>query len=322
MGALTVLDPGMMTTVQDLGRPGLASIGVPEGGAADPLALRVGNRLLGNPDGAAGLEMTMLGGTFAFEGDGAIALAGGEARAVLESSDDAGVLPAPWCTPINIRAGARLRIAPIVRGVRAYLCIRGGVRVQPALGSSSTLLSARFGGLDGRALRNGDRLEWNEVHANRPIMSPAVARVMLDEVLVRRSLRAVAGSHASEFADAETSAFWDSTFTVSQRSDRIGVRLAGHVGSAAKAVGTGRMASEGMMCGAVQIPPGGEPIVLLVDHPTTGGYPVIACVATVDLPALGQLRPGDRVGFERITQASALALLHDRERRLAGEAAA
>lgn len=319
MGALTVLNPGMLTTVQDLGRPGYASIGVPQGGAADPLALRVGNRLLGNPEGAAALELTLVGGTYAFATDGVIALAGAEANTVLESGGKTS--PVPSCAAIHVRAGDRLRVGPITRGARTYLCIRGGVRVEPVLGSSSTFLGAGFGGLQGRPLRHDDRVEWGGAQGAQPALSPVVARALVENVLARRRLRAVAGSHAGSFTDDEVSAFWSRMFTVSPRSDRVGVRLSGHIG-AERGAATGRMVSEGMMCGAVQVPPSGEPIALLADHPTTGGYPVIACIATVDLPVLGQLRPGDAVGFECVSQAAALELLRERERQLAEAAAA
>lgn len=322
MGVLTVIEGGMLTTVQDLGRAGLASIGVPAGGSADPLALRLGNRLVGNAEGSPALEMTMLGGTFAFEHDAAIVLTGGEVRASIDDERRAASRPAPAATPISIRAGERLRIGPIVRGVRAYLCIRGGLNVSPMLNSASTFLGAGFGGRDGRALQEGDRLEWGSEESSparqwvdAPPTSPALTttRTMIEETLTRRKLRAVDGSHAAEFDAAVSPAFWSSSFTVSSKSDRVGVRLGGNVGQASSA---GRMPSQGMMCGAIQIPPSGEPIILMVDHPTTGGYPVIACIATVDLPVLGQLRPNDRISFERVSQATALALLRERERRI------
>lgn len=316
MGVLSVIDGGMMTTVQDLGRAGLASIGVPAGGAADPIALRLGNRLVGNDDGSAALEMTMLGGTFAFDQDAIIALVGGDVRASIEDNRQATSRSVPVVTPTAIRAGERLRVGPIVRGVRTYLCIRGGLSIRHVLKSASTFLGAQFGGLDGRALRAGDRLEWggdSSIDAAPASRTMTVARTMTEETLTRRMLRAVDGSDADQFDAAARAVFWNATFTVSSRSDRVGVRLSGNTGQASS---SGRMPSQGMMCGAIQIPPNGEPIILMVDHPTTGGYPVIACIATVDLPVLGQLRPNDRITFERVTQADALARLREREQRI------
>ena len=147
-------------------------------------------------------------------------------------------------------------------------------------------------------------------------MTPSAGASLIDETLHRKVLRAVDGAHAGEFNPQSAAGFWGSSFTVSVRSDRVGVRLESRIRAGASA---GEMVSEGMMCGAVQVPPGGDPIVLMVDYPTTGGYPVIACVATVDLGALGQLRPGDRVRFERVTPAAALELFRQRERVLNGE---
>lgn len=310
MARLTVIEPGMLTTVQDGGRFGHAAMGVPESGAADALALRIGNRMVGNAAGAAALEMTLMGGTFAFERDAVVSLAGGNTRAVLESGS--GVRPA-GLGAMRVGAGERLRVGPVVRGVRTYLCVRGGIAVPAALGSCSTCLAAAFGGLDGRALRKGDVLSIGDAAAREPVEAAPVAAAVIEETLSRRTLRAVDGAQAAEFDDGAARRFWSSAFTVSSRSDRVGIRLEGSIGEA----GAGRMRSEGMPCGAVQVPPGGEPIALMVDHPTTGGYPVIACVASVDLPVLGQLRPGDTVRFERVTQAVALAALAERERVLA-----
>ncbi len=315
MGLLRVIEPGMHTTVQDLGRTGLGAIGVARGGAADPLSLRIGNRLVGNPDGAAALEMTLLGGSFTFEHDAIIVLTGGDVLPSIESGD--GPREVPACIPIAIRAGERLTTGPIVRGVRTYLCIAGGIAVPRVLGSASTHLAAGFGGFAGRALRHGDTLEFGAISARSP--SPELARSaprFIERALARRVLRAVEGAHAGTFDAPATREFWSRPFTASSRSDRVGVRLHGRIALAASG---GTMPSEGMMCGAVQVPPGGEPIILLVDHPTTGGYPVIASTATVDLPVLGQLRPGDDVRFERITPEAARALLRQHEGELNAE---
>ena len=259
--------------------------------------------------------MTLLGGTFLFEHDTVIALTGGDVLPSVEATD--GPREVPGCMPIAIRAGERLTIGPIVRGVRTYLCIAGGVVVPKVLGSASTHLGAGFGGFAGRALRHDDTLEFAASALGVPVpgLASSAARVT-ERTLSQRLLRAVNGAHAGAFDAAATREFWSRPFTVSSRSDRVGVRLHGRIASAASG---GVMPSEGMMCGAVQMPPGGEPIILLVDHPTTGGYPVIACIASVDLPVLGQLRPGDDVRFERVTPEAARQLLRRHEGELNAE---
>jgi biotin-dependent carboxylase-like uncharacterized protein len=312
MGVMRVVEPGMFTTVQDLGRSGWAAIGVAPGGAVDALSLRVGNRLVGNADGAASLEMTMVGGTFDFEQDATIVVAGGEVSGSVGGGGAART--SEMARPMEIRRGERLRLGPITRGVRAYLCVRGGIMVESVLGSASTHAGAGFGGVQGRALRRGDVVEIGPARGQVGAGTPwARAGTLVDEALERRTLRAVEGAQIAAFAGASASAFWSSEFVVSSQSDRVGLRLQGRIGAANLG---GRMASEGMMFGAVQVPEGGEPIVLMADHPTTGGYPVIACVATVDLPSLGQLRPGDRVRFERVTAGAARELFRERERAL------
>lgn len=326
MGTLRVINPGRLTTVQDLGRPGVASMGVPTGGAADSLSLRIANRLVGNADNAAGLEMTMLGGSFEFENDTHIAIAGGEACVEIESKSGA-IRNAQMCTRIQVRSGDTVRVGPIVRGVRTYLSIAGGIDVPQVLGSASTLLGAKLGGLEGRALRAGDQISWRDAALNetsnhqasfaiRTRLSVTLTSELNSQLLGRSVLRATDGPHFEEFDKPSLVAFWNGSFRVSSRSDRVGVRLESVHNNIANASSGGRMPSMGMMCGAVQVPPGGEPIILMADHPTTGGYPVIACVASVDLPRLGQLRPGEAIRFARVTREDALRAFQEQELQL------
>lgn len=313
---IRVIEPGMLTTVQDLGRPGWSAVGVARGGAADPLSLRVGNRLVGNPDGAAALEMTLLGGSFEFPRGAVVALAGGCVAARVESGG--GARPASAWAPFDIRGGERLRVGAIRGGVRCYLCVSGGIAVPEVLGSRSTHLAGEFGGFAGGALRAGDELGVGD-DARPPADAPTAerARRLCETLLARRALRAVDGAQSDAFGADAVAAFWSMKFEVSMQSDRAGVRLCGRIGSSPL---EGSMPSEGMSPGAVQVPRTTTPIVLLVDHPTTGGYPVIACVAAVDLPVLGQVAPGDVLRFERVSRAEARALHAEQERRLAEEA--
>ena len=311
MGALRVIEPGMLTTVQDLGREGFAAFGAPVGGAADSLSLRVGNRLVGNQEGAAGIEMTLLGGVFEFEDDAVVAVVGGEVEARL------GEKAVESCAAVQVRRGGSLRIGRVLTGCRVYLCARGGVRVRQVMGSSSTHLAVGIGGFERRALKAGDRVEIGEPAFLLPLpqgggWGEGAVREQVRGMCDRRMVRLVVGSR---FSAAAVRAFVGGEYKVLAQSDRVGLRLDGPT---IEAPDGGRMISEGMMFGAVQVPENGKPIVLMADHPTTGGYPVVGCAASVDLPTLWQLRPGDLVRFEPVDGQVARQLYRDREAILAG----
>lgn len=307
---LRVISPGVQSLVQDLGRPGYASIGVPSGGAADALSLAVGNRVIGNADHAPAIELAMIGLDAAVECDATICLSGAKAAAVIERGGESTDI-APL-TATRLHAGERLRIGRIGPGLRAYLCIAGGVRVPSVLGSASTLVSAAMGGLDGRALRVGDLIEPGAMRGDpirdsqRPATRPSLAS-WLQRRLRPERIRVVESIDADTLGRGVLDALLATTFTVSLASNRVGLRLEvpGGLPDALARSSSGRTASMGMTCGAIELPPGGEPLVLGVDHPTTGGYPVPACVIEADLPALGQLGPRDSVRFERVDRETA-----------------
>lgn len=312
MGTLIVRSPGLHSTIQALPRSGAAWLGVAPGGAADPLSWRLGNRLVGCGAGAA-IEMTLVGGAFEFESDAAIAITGGPTMPTL-TAPGGSARPIPTHAPVRVRAGERLEIGLISTGARAYLCVEGGLDVPEVLGSRSTHIAAGFGGLAGRALRTGDRLACRVRRSGAAVAENA--RAVVEEVrraVFRRELRALPGPHADRFSAAALDLFWSSAFRVSNRSDRVGLRLDG---PRIESPAGGRMVSEGMTWGAVQIPGDGRPIILGCDHPTTGGYPVIACVASVDLPALGQLRPGDTIQLLPETPINALRAFREQRARL------
>lgn len=312
MGTLLVIEPGMLTAVQDLGREGMGATGIPVGGAADTLSFRAGNRLVGNADDAAGLEMTLTGATIQFESDAFVALTGGATGATAARPGAAARAIAPL-QPVPIAGGSRLTIGAILGGARGYLCVRGGINVPKVLASASTHLGAEFGGFGGRALRAGDRLEFHDTpgHPLDRRVAPG-ADQLLGVLSGERTLAAIDGAHQALFDPVAIELFWSSTFKVSSQSNRVGVRLQGpRVASPAG----GQLVSEGMPPGAIQVPESGEPIVLGVDHPTTGGYPVIACVATADLCILGRARPGDTVRFRRVSLQEARAMHRRQEER-------
>ncbi|MBZ5637641.1 MAG: biotin-dependent carboxyltransferase family protein [Acidobacteriia bacterium] len=305
-GAVRVVVPGLLTTVQDLGRFGYGELGVSPAGAADPLSLRIGNRLVGNDEGAAALEMTLVGGTFEFERPAVIALAGSDFVPRLEGAEVEN-----W-TPLEVGAGATLRLEATRDGARAYLCVRGGIEVPEILGSAATHLLVGIGGFGGRSLRAGDRLPVGE----RVASDPAPGGIEPDAVpgLLRRDvLRVTPGPQAGWFSRDEVAAFHAASYLVTETSNRMGIRLDGRSLRAAPAR---ELLTEGVSPGAVQVPPDGLPIVLLVEHPATGGYPKIAAVASADFHALGQLRPRDLVRFEPVSLDDALALLREQEEAL------
>jgi biotin-dependent carboxylase-like uncharacterized protein len=302
---LEVLDPGLFTTVQDAGRPGHARLGVSAAGAADPVALRLANLLAGNDGGAPALEMTLAGGTFRFAEAAMVALGGADMEAALDGRP----LP-PW-TAARAAPGATLRCGATRRGARTVLAIGGGIAVPPVLDSASTHVPSGLGGLEGRALRRGDRLPLGAspdvVRAGR---LDAETRARLEPAA---AIRVTRGAQWEALPAAARQALFDAPFTVSATSDRMGIRLDGpridgHDG--------GTMITEGMPLGAIQIPPGGQPVILFVDHQTTGGYPVIAVVVSADLARLGQLRPGEPVRFDLVSLEEARALLIEQARWL------
>ncbi|NLH12186.1 MAG: biotin-dependent carboxyltransferase family protein, partial [Holophagae bacterium] len=276
--------------------------------AADPLSLRIANLLVGNPEGAAALEITLSACALRLLRDAVLATAGAEMAVRVDSR----AVPA-W-QPVLARAGQVLELGPADEGARAYLAVRGGLAVPVALGSASTHLAAGFGGVEGRSLCAGDILRvW-------PVTAPSSRRYGVVEPALRAfltradTLRVLPGPHARALGTQALAALSGGTFIVSARSDRTGVRLSGEPVCA----GTGTLLTEGVPTGAVQVPPDGQPIVMLADHPATGGYPQLASVIAADLHRLGQLRPGRAVRFDIVDEATAAAALAELERVVAG----
>ena len=295
---IEVLEPGALSSVQTAGgRIGWRHLGVPVGGAADAWSARLANRLVGNPDDAALLEITLVGPALRFGTAARVAVTGGG----FEASVDGHRLPPHQAH--EVRAGATLRIGDGEgEGLRAYLAVGGGITVEPLLGSAATDLRSGFGGQEGRALRTGDTLafgtasgrarRWTGTREDGPI-------------------RIVVGPHADRLApDAIAAAAW----TVSTDSDRTGMRLDGPRLEPADA----EVASMGLPPGAIQVPPDGRPIVMLADRPVTGGYPVPACVIAADVGRVAQLRPGDPLRFASVSVEAA----REANRRAADELAA
>ncbi len=312
MRRLAVKQPGPRTTVEDLGRRDVARYGVPPGGAFDPLGLRAANRLVGNSDGAAGLELTLMGPTLENTGDEPIvaALVGTAIEAALVRGDTRATVAAH--RPFVVPAGGTLRLAAPLRAARAWLALSGGIEVRDVLGSRSTYVPGGFGGFQGRALRAGDEIMVGPPGAAAP------ERAWEDPTTNTRSdvhLGLLAGPQEAEFGPAVLEALCATPWQAQPTSDRTGVRLAPPDGETAPPFGAPPgIPPEGTTLGAVQVPPDGCPILLGPDRPITGGYAKPAIVVRAHLGRLARLRPGEVVRFERFTLDQAVAL---DERRIA-----
>ncbi|MGH7320840.1 MAG: biotin-dependent carboxyltransferase family protein [Candidatus Rokuibacteriota bacterium] len=306
MSDLVVIEPGLLTTVQDLGRPGYQRVGIPPSGPLDRTAFILANRLCGNPDGAAGLELTLRGPRLEVRRECVVAVTGAEMGMSVNGQE------APTWTAVRVRPGDLLGFRMVTAGCRAYLAVAGGLDTPLALGSRATYLRGRLGGVEGRALQKGDGL---------PIGRPALA---LDRILGRTvpparrpacpsevECRVILGPQDDRFTAGGLAAFLEGPYEVTPQADRMGYRLKGPV--ILHATGHDIM-SDGIPLGGIQVPGEGQPIVLLVDRQTTGGYTKIATVISVDIGRLGQTKPGHRVRFRRVT-------VGDAHRALAAEAA-
>lgn len=320
--SITVLKPGMLSTLQDGGRYGFQHLGVPVSGAMDFFSHRIANILADNKADEATLEITLRGPRLRFERDALIALCGADLSPTID-----GVV-APEGKAARVRAGAVLDFGDSVAGCRAYLAIHGGFDVPVVMGSRSTYDSARIGGLDGRALRRGDVLSPGNAKSSaypglaralaaskRSFAAPKWAVNQHIEKLGRslQIVRILAGRHWDAFPNAARALLTAQEFRVASDSNRMGCRLEGQ---GIVAGGPTEILSEAVTFGTIQIPPSGKPIVLMADRQTVGGYPKIAEVATVDLHVLAQLRPGDRLRFELASLAQAQALWLKREQEI------
>lgn len=304
--SLVVVRPGLLTTVQDLGRWGHQGLGVPVAGAMDTRSLRQANLLVGNADGAAGLEVTLLGPTLRASAPLVAAVVGAD----LELRVDGRRVPVGRV--FDVPAGGELAIGSGAPGTgsRAYLAVAGGIDTPPVLASRSTHLVSRMGGLGGRALHAGDVLTIGGLAQDGPRRGVTVAPVTAP---ADGRLRVLLGPQDDWFAPATLETFLAARFTVSARSDRMGFRLEGPPVVASRKA---ELVSEPVAFGAIQVPSGGAPILLMADRQTAGGYPKIATVIAADLPLAGQLAPGATLRFTACTRSEARAALIAREREI------
>lgn len=279
--ALAVVRAGALTTVQDRGRPGHAHLGVPRSGALDAPAATLVNRLVGNPLDAAVLETTLNGCAVRPRSAVTVAVGGAPCPVTVDGR------PAAWGAPVRVPAGALLDVGPAVSGVRSYVAVAGGIAVEPVLGSRSTDL---LSGLGPAPLTDGKVLPLGRVLAPHARVDVAPQPAPPAELVLRVTL----GPRDDWFTPEAIRAFTSRTYRVSPASNRIGLRTEGPALERAR---PGELPSEGMVLGAIQVPPDGRPVVFLADHPTTGGYPVIGVVRPADLPSAAQAVPGTPVRF-------------------------
>ena len=291
---IEILRAGLCDLVMDQGRPGRGVLGMPAGGAADPAALAVANRLVGNDASAAGLEITLAGPCLRFPAGGVAALTGARFSATRSSG-----ATVAWNETLVLAAGETLTLERPEAGCRCWLALRGGLAVPPLMGSCSTFLPAGFGGYRGRTLQAGDVLpggvSTGEVRLLRAYPPAGEAA---------EPLRVVVGPQVGLFDDGGLAAFFGASYRVDAASDRRGMRL----GGAAVTHRRAELPSQGVLVGAIQVPPNGQPIILGWDGPVTGGYPVIAGVIAADGPRLAQLKPGDTVRFATVELEAARVL--------------
>ena len=285
--SLEILRAGLQTTIQDLGRFGVAHLGISASGASDNLAMRIGNLIVGNPENTTAIEMTLTGDTVLFHSNAFIALAGSKFKIDLDKK------PFPFWAGTYISAGQVLTIGPTLNGARCYLCVRGGLQVKKIINSASTHLTSRMGGLNGSILKKGDGIAFGNLDK---VIQP-IKNMENYPYADTTTIRVTKGLQWNWFDNQNRRLFFQKAYQVSTLSNRMGLRLSGESILSSKG---NEIITEGMPLGAIQIPGNGQPILSFVEHQTTGGYPKLANVISADLYKVGQLKPGDNFKFQLI----------------------
>jgi antagonist of KipI len=303
--AFKVISPGPLTTIQDLGRYGLGRYGVPPSGGLDPFSLKIANLLVGNREGEACIETTLMGLRVSALTDLVIAITGGNLQPHLNDA------PFRMWRSVIIRKGDVLHFKTLKAGCRAYLAIAGGISVDPILGSKSTNLISGFGGYEGRSLREGDILFTTSPFDPFNAKTRALDHDRIPVYTKHWVLRILWGPQDADFAPESKTTLVDSPFEVTPMSDRTGIRLSGPPIHRKEGVSES-IISEGVVPGSVQVPGDGQPIIILVET-VTGGYRKIATIIGADIPLLGQIKPGDDVLFRSVSLEQALSALRETE---------
>lgn len=316
--SVKVLHPGLMTTIQDLGRFGSQKFGVLVSGAMDATSLKIANLLVGNNEGEGALEVTLFGLTLQFESDQLIAITGGDLQPTIDGEK------VPLWRPILIRKGSILQFKSAIKGCRAYLAFAGGIDIPEIMGSKSTYLRAAIGGFQGRALQKGDvftcgtpnTISQSFVHQLEKMNAHFTWSVNYSEFLSlnkKQTIRVVQGSEYKRFDSASLQKFFSNPYTLTTQADRMGYRLEGEQLCLSEQF---ELLSEGVTYGTIQVPSNGQPIILMVDRQTAGGYPKIGQVISADLPRLAQLQPNSTIQFKEVSLEQAETELIKQERML------
>ena len=306
MANISILKPGLLTTIQDLGRLGYQQFGIPQSGAMDIYSLQLANLLVGNERYEACLEMTLLGPTIRFQDSNVFAITGADLGATLNGR------PIKQYQTIMAQQGDLLEFFNATKGCRAYLAVGGGFAVDKVMGSKSTYMRGGFGGYKGRKLMEGDVLSLNPCKLTKPSWIRRIPQYMIPALVGEevKTIRVITGPEEDSFADNGIREFFNGVYQITPQSDRMGFRLAGpkveHIHGA-------DIISGGINLGAIQIPGDGLPIIMLADRQTTGGYTKIAHVISIDLPILSQMKPGEKITFKEIDIEEAQALYKERE---------
>jgi biotin-dependent carboxylase-like uncharacterized protein len=305
LSTIHVIQPGLLTTIQDLGRWGFGKIGMPVAGVMDDFAARVGNILLGNDENTPVLEVTLMGPVLFFQDETCLVITGGDLQPCINNH------PIDMWKSCRVRQGDTLSFVGIVTGCRAYIVIVGGFEVETVMNSASTYLRGKLGGYQGRALKAGDVLYTTEAHHPLPPESFVLPSEYFPDY--RDTVRVIMGPQNDAFTEKGIDTFLSSEYIVTNDADRMGYRLDGleisHKSGA-------DIISDGIALGAIQVPAHGKPIIMLADRQTTGGYTKIANVISVDIPSVAQKKPGDRLRFENVSIKEAQRLYRQRERQL------
>jgi len=304
--SVTVLNPGLLTTVQDQGRTGYQQFGVSVSGVMDPRSAALANILVGNPQGEAVLECTMMGPQLQFDQDTCIAVTGGDLGPALDGK------PIENFAAVAVKAGQTLKFTGPKAGCRAFIAFAGGLDIPEVMGSRSTYMKAKIGGLEGRKLQKGDKLAFR---APKPALPKMADRKLRPEFVSQPvyPLRVILGPQDDAFTEAGLRTFLSETYSVTQEFDRMGCRMEGPVIEHKE---SGDIISDGIAFGAIQVPAAGKPIVMLADRQTTGGYTKIANVITADFRILAQLKAGDKVRFQEVSVRFAQDILLAQRRAL------
>jgi len=305
---ISIIKAGLLSTVQDLGRWGFQRQGVPVSGAMDRLALRLGNVLLGNDESAAAIECTWTGPSIRFDQDQLISITGANLLPKLNGKEIA-----LW-KPMYVPKDAVLSFGKAdSEGCRAYICFYGGLDVPLVLGSRSTYLSGKMGGLNGQALVQGDQISFLKAFESVSSTFNWSMDSSLYPNLASRKIRIIAGPHTDRLEKDSLLDLFKQSFEISNSSDRMGYRLKSKM---LHLKDKRELLSSGVCFGTIQLPADGQPIILMADHGTTGGYPIIGQVASIDIPLLAQLKPGEHIQFEEIDLRAAQQLLLEQEQQI------